>query len=74
MKHAQDKPAKTKDQHNSQAKHERGQTWWTYSGRDLSGPKPKLTEIRPGHYVFMNDRERQEYEVKLQAMEKEANA
>ncbi|MDY4494454.1 MAG: ATP-binding cassette domain-containing protein [Erysipelotrichaceae bacterium] len=44
------------------------------SGRDLSGPKPKLTEIRPGHYVFMNDRERQEYEVKLQAMEKEANA
>ena len=44
------------------------------SGRDLSGPKPKLTEIRPGHYVFMNDRERQEYEVKLQAMEKESNA
>lgn len=44
------------------------------SGRDLSGPKPKLTEIRPGHYVFMNDRERQEYEVKLQAMEKEVNA
>ena len=44
------------------------------SGRDLSGPKPKLTEIRPGHYVFMNDRERQEYEVKLLAMEKEANA
>lgn len=44
------------------------------SGIDLSGPKPKLTEIRPGHYVFMNDRERQEYEVKLQAMEKEANA
>ncbi len=44
------------------------------SGRDLSGPKPKLTEIRPGHYVFMNDRERLEYEVKLQAMEKEANA
>lgn len=44
------------------------------SGRDLSGPKPKLTEIRPGHYVFMNDRERQEYEVKLQDMEKEANA
>lgn len=44
------------------------------SGRDLSGPKPKLTEIRSGHYVFMNDRERQEYEVKLQAMEKEANA
>lgn len=44
------------------------------SERDLSGPKPKLTEIRPGHYVFMNDRERQEYEVKLQAMEKEANA
>ena len=44
------------------------------SGRDLSGPKPKLTEIRPGHYVFMNDRERQEYEVKLQALEKEANA
>ena len=44
------------------------------SGRDLSGPKPKLTEIRPGHYVFMNDRERQEYEVKLQAMEKEDNA
>ena len=44
------------------------------SNRDLSGPKPKLTEIRPGHFVFMNDREREEYEVKLQAMEKEANA
>ena len=40
------------------------------SGRDLSGPKPKLTEIRPGHFVFMNDRERKEYENKLSEMEK----
>ena len=40
------------------------------SNRDLSGPKPKLTEIRPGHFVFMNDREKAEYEEKLAAMEK----
>ena len=40
------------------------------SNRDLSGPKPKLTEIRPGHFVFMNDRERAEYEAKLSEMEK----
>ncbi len=40
------------------------------SNRDLSGPKPKLTEIRPGHFVFMNDRERAEYETKLSEMEK----
>lgn len=43
------------------------------SGRDLSGPKPKLTEIRPGHFVFMNDRERKEYENKLSEMEKNNN-
>lgn len=42
------------------------------SKRDLSGPKPKLREIRPGHYVFANDREMAEYEVKLQEMIKEA--
>ena len=42
------------------------------SKRDLSGPKPKLREIRPGHYVFANDREMAEYEVKLQEMMKEA--
>ncbi len=41
-------------------------------GRDLSGPKPKLTEIRPGHFVFMNDREKVEYEAKLAEMEKAA--
>ncbi len=41
-------------------------------GRDLSGPKPKLTEIRPGHFVFMNDREKVEYEAKLTEMEKAA--
>ena len=40
------------------------------SNRDLSGPKPKLTEIKPGHFVFMNDRERAEYEAKLSEMEK----
>lgn len=39
------------------------------SNRDLSGPKPVLQEIRPGHFVFANDREMEEYEVKLKAME-----
>ena len=38
------------------------------SKRDLSGEKPLLREIRPGHFVFMNDREKAEYEVKLQEM------
>ena len=33
--------------------------------------QPKLREIRPGHYVFMNDREKAEYEKKLEEMEKE---
>jgi len=42
------------------------------SGRDLSGEKPILQEIRPGHLVFANDREMKEYEVKLQEMEKAA--
>lgn len=42
------------------------------SKRDLSGPKPKLREIRPGHFVFMNDREKEEYEAKLQELEKAA--
>ena len=45
---------------------------YTDEGRDLSGPKPKLTEIRPGHFVFMNDREKVEYETKLLEMEKAA--
>ena len=45
---------------------------YTDEGRDLSGPKPKLTEIRPGHFVFMNDREKVEYEAKLSEMEKTA--
>ena len=45
---------------------------YTDEGRDLSGPKPKLTEIRPGHFVFMNDREKVEYEAKLSEMEKAA--
>lgn len=39
------------------------------SKRDLSGEKPKLREIRPGHFVFANDREMAEYEVKLKDME-----
>ena len=39
------------------------------SNRDLSGPKPILQEIRPGHFVFANDREMEEYEVKLKEME-----
>ncbi len=41
------------------------------SKRDFSGPKPVLQEIRPGHFVFANDREMAEYEAKLQQMEKE---
>ena len=41
------------------------------SKRDLSGPKPILQEIRPGHLVFANDREMAEYEVKMQQMEAE---
>ena len=40
------------------------------SKRDHSGEKPILQEIRPGHYVFVNDREMKEYEAKLQEMEK----
>ncbi len=42
------------------------------SKRDFSGEKPKLREIEPGHLVFMNDREKAEYEVKLAQMKKEA--
>lgn len=41
------------------------------SKRDHSGEKPILQEIRPGHFVFANDREMAEYEIKLQKMEKE---
>ena len=41
------------------------------SKRDLSGEKPILQEIRPGHFVFANDREMKEYEAKLQEWEKE---
>ncbi len=40
------------------------------SKRDLSGEKPVLQEIRPGHFVFANDREMKEYEAKLQEWEK----
>ncbi len=39
------------------------------SSRDLSGEKPILREIRPGHWVFANDREMKEYEAKLKEME-----
>ena len=39
------------------------------SKRDHSGEKPILQEIRPGHFVFANDREMKEYEAKLQKME-----
>lgn len=39
------------------------------SSRDLTGPKPKLREIRPNHYVFMNDREKESYLKKLAEME-----
>ena len=41
------------------------------SGRDLSGEKPKLQEIRPGHFIFANAREMGEYENTLKQMEKE---
>lgn len=41
------------------------------SKRDLSGEKPKLRPIRENHYVFANDREMAEYEVKLQQLEAE---
>lgn len=44
------------------------------SKRDHSGEKPVLQEIRPGHFVFANDREMKEYEKTLQEMEaNEAN-
>lgn len=39
------------------------------SGRDLSGEKPILQEIRPGHFVFANDREMKEYDAILKEME-----
>ncbi len=38
------------------------------SKRDLSGEKPILQEIRPGHFVFANDREMAEYREKLKEM------
>ena len=41
------------------------------SKRDHSGPKPVLQEIRPGHFVFANDREMAEYEEKLKKAEAE---
>lgn len=41
------------------------------SKRDFSGEKPKLRPIREGHYVFANDREMAEYEVKLKQMEED---
>ncbi len=40
------------------------------SDRDLSGEKPTLQEIRPGHFIFANAREMVEYEEKLSALEK----
>ena len=40
------------------------------STRDFSGGKPTMREIRPGHFIFANDRELAEYEEKLQAMVK----
>lgn len=40
------------------------------SNRDLSGPKPILQEITPGHYVFANDRELEEYRKKLEELNK----
>ena len=36
------------------------------SKRDLSGEKPILREIRPGHLVFANERELKEYQEKLE--------
>ena len=39
------------------------------SKRDHSGEKPILQEIRPGHFVFANDREMREYEATLKQME-----
>ena len=41
------------------------------SKRDLSGPKPILQEITPGHFVFANDREMAEYREKLKKMDEE---
>ena len=41
------------------------------SKRDHSGAKPKLRLIRPNHYVFMNDREKEEYLKKLEIMSHE---
>ena len=41
------------------------------SKRDLSGEKPVLQEIRPGHFVFANEREMGEYREKLRKMEEE---
>ena len=41
------------------------------SKRDHSGAKPKLRLIRPNHYVFTNDREKEEYLKKLEIMSKE---
>ncbi|MDO5026556.1 MAG: ATP-binding cassette domain-containing protein [Tissierellia bacterium] len=41
------------------------------SKRDFSGEKPKLRPIRPGHFVFANDREMGEYEVMLKQMQEE---
>ena len=40
------------------------------STRDFSGGKPTMREIRPGHFIFANNRELAEYEEKLQAMVK----
>ena len=44
------------------------------SKRDLSGPKPVLQEITPGHLVFANDREMEEYRAKLKKMDAERRA
>ncbi len=39
--------------------------------RDLSGEKPLLRELVPEHYVFMNDREKAEYEKEYEIMRQE---
>lgn len=44
------------------------------SSRDLSGEKPVLQEIRPGHFIFANDREMKEYEEVLKKLENETKA
>lgn len=44
------------------------------SKHDHSGPHPVLQEIRPGHFVFANDREMAEYNKRLDQLEAEEAA